>query len=191
MISITSIFRTVQGEGILLGMPMTFIRMAGCSIGCPQCDTNYALKEKLGIEAIINRCKGLSGGGWIWITGGEPTDQKGLLELASNLKASGYLVALATSGHKKIDESLFDFVSVSPHKSKFEQMKGSQLNVVPGLNGLTFQDVQKISDNTQNKFQARFITPMDQSYVLECWSFIDKTPDWRLGIQAHKVWCLE
>lgn len=41
------VFATIQGEGALLGVPMVFVRLAGCSVGCPRCDTDYAVGERM------------------------------------------------------------------------------------------------------------------------------------------------
>lgn len=35
------IFYTIQGEGPYAGMPAVFVRLAGCNLQCPNCDTNY------------------------------------------------------------------------------------------------------------------------------------------------------
>jgi organic radical activating enzyme len=34
--------QTVQGEGHWVGLPVDFIRLAGCPVGCHFCDTGYA-----------------------------------------------------------------------------------------------------------------------------------------------------
>lgn len=82
---VTSIFYTIQGEGLYAGCPCIFIRLAGCNYGsktnvCTQCDTAFQLKNAKTysvaelmreVEAIAkaNQCYSLV------ITGGEPTLQ--------------------------------------------------------------------------------------------------------------------
>lgn len=36
---VNEIFTSVQGEGVLTGSPATFIRLQGCTVGCPWCDS--------------------------------------------------------------------------------------------------------------------------------------------------------
>lgn len=38
----TEIFETIQGEGPMQGRPCTFVRLAGCNLNCPWCDTKYS-----------------------------------------------------------------------------------------------------------------------------------------------------
>lgn len=40
-LQVHSVFHTIQGEGPFSGVPATFIRLAGCNLQCPLCDTQY------------------------------------------------------------------------------------------------------------------------------------------------------
>ena len=40
--SVAEVFRSWQGEGLLLGRRMVFVRLAGCRVGCRYCDTAWA-----------------------------------------------------------------------------------------------------------------------------------------------------
>ncbi len=42
--SFYELFSSIQGEGPLMGQRHVFIRMAGCTVGCPWCDTPGALE---------------------------------------------------------------------------------------------------------------------------------------------------
>lgn len=184
MLTLNSIFRTIQGEGLLSGIPMVFIRTAGCSIGCKLCDTDYSRKTKLETEQIVDRVKQLQTAGWVWITGGEPTDQfSGVHDLRVALQTEGYKVAIATAGTRQLLPG-WDFVSVSPHSTDLQQREGDQANIVLNLNGL-----QSIDGMDLSQFGVKYITPCGN--LQECIEFVLKNPGWRLGIQAHKVWEVE
>lgn len=187
LFTLNSIFRTIQGEGDLLGVPMTFIRTAGCSVGCPLCDTDYSRKQSLPIESIVDTVRSLQTNGWVWLTGGEPTDQKTSIELLrAVLQAEGYKVAIATAGVKPLSNQ-WDFISVSPHTKDFVQRTGHQLNVVPRLNGFSLDDLTKLD---VSGFDSKYVTPCDGdlSTIDECADFVLGNPTWKLGVQAHKVW---
>lgn len=182
------IFRTIQGEGALLGVPMTFVRLAGCSIGCKQCDTIYSVKRRATAREIGMEVAAL-GTEWTWVTGGEPADYE-LWPLLEALRLCGR-IALATSGYRGLRAGgrLVDFLSVSPHGKPAELVlnSGNQLNLVPGLNGLRLEDWETFD---AGKFDRCYVTPCDGRVhaVEECREWVDRHPGWRLGIQAHKTW---
>ena len=39
---VVEIFKSIQGEGTLIGSPMVFIRLWGCNMACKWCDTRYS-----------------------------------------------------------------------------------------------------------------------------------------------------
>lgn len=54
-LDVHSIFYTIQGEGPFCGTPAVFIRLAGCNLQCPACDTNYTLgREWLDTDKILD-----------------------------------------------------------------------------------------------------------------------------------------
>jgi organic radical activating enzyme len=140
------IFSTIQGEGIMLGVPMVFVRLAGCSVGCKECDTDYSVSERSKPDEIAERVAEVSGkSDWVWITGGEPTDHD-LVPLFAALRRGGFRIAVATAGTRLVPQGScwdgVDFLSVSPHSvSSWMQKSGSQINIVPGLNGLKLKEI--------------------------------------------------
>lgn len=83
MLRVSEIFESVAGEGGWMGIPCTFIRLAGCNLaieygGCVWCDTPYAQKPEDGIEMdeekIAKKVEEY-GHKHIEISGGEPLTQ--------------------------------------------------------------------------------------------------------------------
>ena len=192
------IFKTINGEGAMIGVTNIFFRLAGCSVGCKSCDTKYNYdKIELSIDQILSHLSTEENKNveWVWITGGEPTDQD-VLYLIKEIKK--YCItqkfALATSGIRDIFKIPFDFVSVSPHGNPKDLMvnKGDQINLVPSLGGLSLSDW---FDYDFSGFKFKWVTPVySKSRVIsdyslsECFKWLEKYPDFRLGIQAHKIW---
>ena len=57
-LEVHSIFYTIQGEGPFCGTPAVFIRLAGCNLQCPSCDTNYTSKRRtMTAEEIVNEVR--------------------------------------------------------------------------------------------------------------------------------------
>lgn len=50
---VNEIFHSIQGEGVLVGAPATFIRLQGCSVGCSWCDTKYTWATRKGKNRVM------------------------------------------------------------------------------------------------------------------------------------------
>lgn len=199
------VFRTIQGEGLLLGVPMVFVRLAGCSVGCPECDTDYRVHERLTAGEVSQRISACQGSArHVWITGGEPGDQHpALFFLVEAIRRLDLEICLATSAQKPTQGLgwMVDFLSVSPHGKPGElylpqirNERREQINLVPGLNGLRLSDWEGYDDP---RWSAKYVTPMWHESpfrfghnVEECVDFVGRNPGWRLGVQAHKTWGL-
>jgi len=190
---VTEIFFTIQGEGHLRGFQQTFIRLAGCSVGCAECDTDYSRKEMLTAEEIAERAVALTPrmiDPWAWITGGEPGDYNLALLLAA-LKAKRFSTAVATSGQKRVIPPV-DWLSVSPHRRDFLQRYGNEIKIVPGLNGVNLDEWDEVLKTTA--FMYRYVQPLwrdgreDLDSLAQCLQFLKTHPDWALSRQDHKYW---
>jgi 7-carboxy-7-deazaguanine synthase len=75
-----SIFHTIQGEGPFVGVPSIFVRLAGCNIQCPGCDTEYTqgrrmIKTTDLVNQVVDLLQIHPYTPLIVITGGEPLRQ--------------------------------------------------------------------------------------------------------------------
>lgn len=98
------IFHSLQGESTRVGRPCVFIRFTGCDLRCRWCDTAYAFQggtkmSRPEILAAIERWPTR----YVTLTGGEPLLQKELPDLARDLLARGYEVAVETHGQRPWD----------------------------------------------------------------------------------------
>jgi len=94
-----SIFRTIQGEAMFAGHPAIFIRLGGCNLQCPQCDTDYTdgvvemypdeILEHIQATAEMEKL--------VVITGGEPFRQS-IGELCNVLLGANFQVQIETNG---------------------------------------------------------------------------------------------
>lgn len=141
MIKLNDVYASVQGEGSLTGVPMIVIRLMGCPVGCPFCDTKETWEardhlRKDSIEAMLSeRVGGLKDTWcevketdlvryiaqqwsgvpeWILVTGGEPAEQR-LVDLVDVLHMNKRRVQIETSGTATGHVGAgFDWVTVSP-----------------------------------------------------------------------------
>ena len=101
---VTEIFFSIQGEGTRAGRPCAFVRFTGCDLRCVYCDTAYAFHggRDLGREEILAQVARFPTR-FVLLTGGEPLLQRDLPELARELLARGYEVAVETHGQRPLD----------------------------------------------------------------------------------------
>jgi len=107
---------TVQGEGYWTGSLVDFIRLSGCPVGCPWCDTGYAdggaklPRTYRSIHELLAEIKSPR----VVITGGEPFIQKHLPQLVQALLAEGKKVSIETSGAFWQEVSPAAWITLSP-----------------------------------------------------------------------------
>jgi 7-carboxy-7-deazaguanine synthase len=96
---INEIFYSLQGEGLLVGIPSIFVRTSGCNLRCTYCDTTYAYTKgtEMKIQEILEEVKKYPCT-YICVTGGEPLFQKETPKLIDSLLKKNYMVSLETNG---------------------------------------------------------------------------------------------
>src|SRR5258705_3465314 len=95
---ISEIFYSIQGEGMLAGVPSVFVRTSGCNLRCAWCDTPYTSWQPEGdersIESIAEEVE-QHGASHVVVTGGEPMIAPEIAELTRRL--AGHLT-IETAG---------------------------------------------------------------------------------------------
>ena len=117
---IAEIFHSIQGEGLLAGVPSIFIRTSGCNLRCDWCDTPYASWKPEGPEMSVKEIlEKISA--WncdhVVLTGGEPMIAPDLSELAEALKKQGKHITIETAGTIPPSNIPCNLASLSPKLS--------------------------------------------------------------------------
>jgi 7-carboxy-7-deazaguanine synthase len=114
---ISEVFATIQGEGLLAGVPSLFIRTSGCNLRCRWCDTPYTSWTPEGEHWSVERLAAWTAEHPAYrhavITGGEPMIQPELPALTQALRARGLHITIETAGTVDADVAC-DLMSISP-----------------------------------------------------------------------------
>lgn len=114
-------FVSINGEGVYAGRLAAFIRFPGCNLHCSYCDTQWAQDPELTVEfvTIDELAKWVADQpcSCVTITGGEPTLQSHLLDLARALNALDSIEVIEIETNGSID--LSQLASERPAKMRF------------------------------------------------------------------------
>lgn len=188
---INEIFSSIDGEGIRMGYPVTFIRSYGCNLLCSFCDTLYAVDPQteedqenafvsMTPEEILNKCIELNLNK-ITFTGGEPLIQKDAPELVALLLSNGFEVNIETNGAVNIedfnnklvevladDELLNNLIYTMDYKCPSSGMEDKM--IMENIDYLNDVDVLKFVVGTQEDLD-KMKSILDQ-YTPECNIFV-------------------
>ena len=184
-------FHSVQGEGVWAGASAFFIRLGGCDVGCPWCDTKHSWNARRhpqrSVTDLIAEAKAVNPA-FVVITGGEPL-MHDLTLLSTSLKAAGLRVHLETSGAHPFSGS-FDWVTFSPKQSKppydsiYPQVSELKVIVV-NQSDLEWAEshATKIPASALKLLQPEWGTPDSYSLIFE---YVLSHLEWRISLQTHK-----
>jgi 7-carboxy-7-deazaguanine synthase (Cx14CxxC type) len=205
---VKEIFHTLQGEGARSGRASVFCRFAGCNLwsgreeeraqaACYFCDTDFVGIDGVGggrfrraadlADAILQHWPTCDGRplphGYVVFTGGEPLLQldRPLIEACHG---RGFEVAVETNGTMPAPPGI-DWLTVSPKpNSTLVQRQGNELKLV-------FPHDVHPEDVAHLTFQHFFLQPMDgprlQENTRQAVEYCQAHPQWRLGLQIHKL----
>ena len=200
---VVEIFKSIDGEGIRVGYPVTFIRLAGCNLRCNYCDTKYSYEdekftEMTPQEIYIQVYK--LGGKRITLTGGEPLIHKDVKVLVDLLIQKGYELNIETNG--SVDITLFldkHTIITMDYKCASSDMEDKML--LANISKLRKQDVLKfvVSDDNdldtvqriyQNTKATVYISPVfgriEPKQIVE-YMLEHNMENCRVQVQLHKI----
>jgi 7-carboxy-7-deazaguanine synthase len=199
MLKVNEIFWSAQGEGVHSGASAIFVRLAGCSLRCPYCDTRGAWSrgrhmETAAVAAAVAGLKTAYPQACLVITGGEPLEQD-LGELLAACRRQRHFIALETNGLHFQDLPI-DWWTVSPKDAAAYRVQPRlwarasevKLLVTPALD---LALVKKIRGRTRAPI---ILQPErhDRGRYRRTFAFFKACaacgiPDVRLGLQLHSV----
>ncbi|MDB6167276.1 MAG: Radical domain protein [Verrucomicrobia bacterium] len=114
---ISEIFYSIQGEGMLTGVPSVFVRTSGCNLRCNWCDTPYASWNPEGtamaIPEILREIE-RHPARHVVLTGGEPMIAKEVHALAKAIGELGHHLTIETAATVAPEGIACDLASLSP-----------------------------------------------------------------------------
>lgn len=207
---VNEIVHTIQGEGQNAGIPVLLVRLQGCNLHCPFCDTESAQPESVktytAISDVIARIKEISTLQDVLITGGEPFNQPTrLLGLLYSIRSQLPAMDIIIETNGTIDtpilpcfERLIDYMTVSPKIGNWP--KKWYLEWADEVRCLVESpmDIREYDKflNLQGYDKLRILSPIfvrnapiHDDVVMACvdWVLKDQTSSYRLSVQLHKI----
>ena len=113
---IAEIFYSIQGEGMLTGVPSVFVRTSGCNLRCEWCDTPYTSWQPEGsempVEDVVAAVREHPARHAV-VTGGEPMIAPQIVELTEGIRRLGIHITIETAG-TVYQPVACDLMSISP-----------------------------------------------------------------------------
>lgn len=187
---INEIFLSRQGEGFNQGKEVVFIRLAGCNLSCPWCDTEYHSFTEYSVDQVIKEISQFDCNAAL-ITGGEPAVQN-LTFLLEALKDKNYWTGIETNGTISLTRynGLIDYITVSP-KKQVKQFKANELRIV--------NDHREVSEllSLENEIMADryYLSPLEingEMNIMDTMIMVDAlnqqgNKPWHISLQLHKL----
>lgn len=188
---VNEIFYSIQGEGAHTGTPCVFIRLSGCNLKCPFCDTDFKdYKEMDEYEIMDAVCELSDKCNNVVITGGEPTivDTTSFIDL---LQENGYYVAMESNGTRKPPYNL-NWLTISP-KEPFVGNAGKVVVDRCDELKLVFDGINEPQDYGIRATHY-YLQPCDtgdaelnSKIVEQCVKYIKENPKWKISLQTQKI----
>lgn len=186
---VNEIFYSVQAEGMYAGHPAVFIRLSGCNLKCPWCDTKYHNQgtfytkdelEKEVIDLIPDKENVI-----IVFTGGEPT-----LQLKDEEELfKGYRRHIETNGTRKV-ASWIDYITCSPKSDLDFSAIGRMPDEIKVVCEDNREEYLKSLLPLYDKGIKLYLQPLElngKMNIQKTMDFILQNPKYKLSLQFHKM----
>jgi 7-carboxy-7-deazaguanine synthase len=208
-----SMFHTIQGEGPYAGRAAYFIRLFGCNLQCPGCDTDYtSVMQTYTAEELLGEMEALPDE-LIVITGGEPFRQN-ITPFVELLFESGYDIQIETNGSLWLDnlDSRICTIVVSPKTAKIHPklaqfahaykyvLQADSIDPEDGLPTIALGHTAgspRVARPPHGWNGDVYLQPMDERSAYHnarnmraCIASVMQHKRYILGIQMHKEWGL-
>lgn len=213
VLEVVQVFHTIQGEGPFAGLPAVFVRLAGCNLQCPLCDTDYTSnRQELSPfevrEAVRVAVPAFGRTDLVVLTGGEPFRQN-IAPAVREFMLSGWRVQIETNGTLYVDDfpwaSPLLTVVCSPKTPVIEPKMVPRINawkyVVQAGKVESYDGLPSVALGGQKPARPPRDFPRDQIYLQPCDeqdeaknkanlnTARDSALKWgyRVGVQLHKI----
>jgi len=210
---VNEIFYTLQGEGAHSGIPAVFVRLSGCNLRCPWCDTEFADYREMSADEVVAEVCSLYDlqnprRKMVVLTGGEPSLQVDQ-PLVDALHAAGFYICIETNGTHPLPEGI-DWITCSPKETSLQH------SAVSGQAPLALKRVNEVKvvftgtydpEVWRSQLEAehwmlqplRFTGEWLIDHAVDEWEddrndnlddtvrYILAHPFWRLSVQLHKI----
>jgi 7-carboxy-7-deazaguanine synthase len=213
---VNEVFQSLQGEARFTGTPAVFLRLQGCDVGCPWCDTKHTWPvdeaNRISADELLAKTKDaptyspLSAtqiaalirerfkAEHVVITGGEPCAYD-LEPLCAALNRMDIVVQVETSGSRPIRVSWQTWVTVSP-KVNMPGADGALPEALERANEIKFP----VGRPRDVEYALKHLAPVARRRAIPLWlqplSASDKATalcieaatehGWRVSLQTHK-----
>ena len=187
-------FLSLQGEGYFTGTPAFFLRLAGCNLKCPFCDTNHQSYKEMSEDEIVLEAS-THKSRHIVITGGEPALQL-TQSLVDKLHEAGFFIQVETNGTLPLPEGI-DWVTCSPKADPPTPFRGRSVDELKVLFIGDGTDPDSIVSPLLRRGRGRlrlYLQPLDTGneernriILRDTIAYILEHPKWSLSLQTHKM----
>ena len=184
-LQVNEIFYSIEGEGMRVGQPTTFVRLAKCNLRCRFCDTEFDYFSERSVDDIAAEVE-RHPAPWVCLTGGEPLGQN-IAELCRVLVDKGYRIHIETNGTIGPDPMLYKWIehwTVSP--KCFPVVDGfRRIDELKYVVGKSFKE-ERVQENLAG---CIYLQPESSKaeYLQKALDILKCHPQWRLSSRVHKT----